>query len=178
MAWYGGGSRRVETAAGDGQWSKSGHGLVPIRWVFVGDLDGTHRDEYFFTTDPLIGAAMIVAHYTSRWNIETTFQELRCHLGLETTRGWCRNTVLRAAPCLSGLYSVVAILYHALPEEKRSGEIDWPGKDTVTFSDAVTAARRWLWREYVSPQAGCAEGLQKLPEPLQEVLLAALAPAA
>jgi hypothetical protein len=178
VAWYGGGTRRVETAAGDGSWYKAGHGLVPIRWVFVRDRDGTHRDEYFFTTDPALDAAMIVAHDTSRWNIETTFQELRCYLGLETTRGWCRNTVLRAAPCLFGLYSVVAVLYHALPEGKRSGMIDWPGKTTVAFSDAVTAVRRWLWCEWVFPQAGCAEGLEKFPGPLREVLLAALAPAA
>ena len=178
VAWYGGGVRRVEAMTGNGRWYKSGNGLVPIRWVFVRDLDGTHRDEYFFTTDPTMAAAALVAHYTSRWNIETTFQELRCHFGLETTQGWCRKTVLRAAPCLFGLYSVVAILYHALPEGKRSGGVDWPGKTTVTFSDAVTAVRRWLWCECVFPHAGCAEGLQKLPEPLREVLLAALAPAA
>ena len=30
---------------------KSGKGLVPVRWVFVHDLTGTHRDEYFFSTD-------------------------------------------------------------------------------------------------------------------------------
>jgi hypothetical protein len=178
VSWYGGGTRRVETITGDGHWYKAGHGLVPIRWVFVRDRDGTHRDEYLFSTGGAMSADLIIAHYTSRWNIETTFQELRCHLGLETTRGWCRKTVLRAAPCLFGLYSVVAALYHALPEGKRPGGIDWPGKTTVTFTDAVTAVRRWLWCEYVFPQAGCAEGLEKLPEPLREVLLAALAPAA
>jgi hypothetical protein len=99
-------------------------------------------------------------------------------LGLETTRGWCRATVLRAAPCLFGLDAVVAVLSHALPEDKRSGAVAWPGKAAVTFSDAVTAVRRWLWCEWVIPQAGCVEGLEKLPEPLREVLLTAIAPAA
>ena len=177
VAWYGGGTRRVGTVSGDGHWYKSGNGLVPIRWVFVHDLDGTHRDEYFFATDLALDVARIIALYTSRWNIETTFQELRCHLGLETTRGWCRATVLRAAPCLFGLYSVVAVLYTALPEAKRSGVVAWPGKAGVTFSDALTAVRRWLWDESVFPRAGCAEGLQELPEPLREVILAALTPA-
>jgi hypothetical protein len=178
VAWYGGGTREVETADGTGHWSKSGHGLVPIRWAFVRDRTGTHRDEYFFTTDAAMDVAAIIAHYTSRWNIETTFQELRCSLGLETTRGWCRNTVLRAAPCLFGLYSVVAVLYHALPEAKRTGAVSWPGKATVTFSDALLCVRRWLWGECVFPHAGCDGGLEKLPEPLREVLLVALAPAA
>jgi DDE superfamily endonuclease len=178
VAWYGGGTRRVETATGTGHWFKSGHGLVPIRWAFVHDRDGTHRDEYFFTTDPAMAVAALIAHYTSRWNIETTFQELRCHLGLEATRARCRNTVLRAAPCLFGLYSAVAVLYRALPAEKRTGGVAWPGKATVTFSDALTAVRRWLWSDWVFPRAGCDKDLEKLSEPLRGVLLTALAPAA
>jgi hypothetical protein len=125
-----------------------------------------------------MGVAVIIAHYTSRWNIETTFQELRSHLGLETTRGWCQNTVLRAAPCLFGLYSVVAVLYHTLPGSKGTGAVVWPGKATVTFSDALTSVRRWLWHDCVFPQAGSDGGLEKLPAPLREVLLAALATAA
>lgn len=176
--WYGEGTRKVETLDGTGHWFKSGHGLVPIRWAFVRDRTGTHRDEYFFTTDVAMGVAAIIANYTSRWNIETTFQELRCHIGLETTRGWCQKTVLRAAPCLFGLYSVVAALYQALPEAKRTGKVDWPGKEVVTFSDALTAVRRWLWGECVFREAGCDGGLEKLPAPLRDVLLVALAPAA
>ncbi|WP_157469651.1 hypothetical protein [Gemmata sp. SH-PL17] len=42
-------------------------------------------------------------------------QEMRAELGLETTRGWREKTVLRAAPCLFGLYTVVALLFHARP---------------------------------------------------------------
>jgi hypothetical protein len=176
--WYGGGTRKVETLDGTGHWFKSGHGLVEIRWAFVRDRTGTHRDEYFFTTDVALGVATIIAHYTSRWNIETTFQELRCHIGLETTRGWCQKTVLRAAPCLFGLYSIIAVVYQALPESKRTGKVDWPGKEVVTFSDALTSVRRWLWGECIFREAGCDGGLEKLPAPLRDVLLVALAPAA
>ena len=102
--------------------------LVPIRWVFVRDRDGTHRDEFFFSTDPTLDPRMIIATSTGRWNLETTFQELRSLVGLETTRGWCRDTVLRLAPCLFGLYTVVALLYQALPESKRVGRRTGPGR--------------------------------------------------
>jgi hypothetical protein len=176
--WYGGGRRRVAAAGGTGSWYKSGAGLVPLRWVFVRDLTGTHRDEYFFSTDPSLTATAVIGYYTARWNIETTFEEMRAHLGLETTRGWCRRTVLRAAPCLFGLYSVVALLYETLPVSKRSGSVAWPGKAGVTFSDALTAVRRWLWSEWVFPQAGAGGAVEKLPESLREVLFTALAPAA
>jgi hypothetical protein len=72
----------------------------------------------------------------------------------------------------------VALLYQALPESKREGGVEWPGKSGVTFSDALTAVRRWLWREWVFPQAGGAAALEELPQPLQDVLFYALAPAA
>lgn len=178
VGWYGGGSRQVAHASGVGSWYKAGSGLVPIHWVFVRDETGTHRDEYFFTTDQALTAEAVIAHYTSRWNIETTFQELRAYLGLETTRGWCRATVLRLAPCLFGLYTVVALLYAALPESKRSGSISWPGKRVVTFSDALTVVRRWLWAEGVFSQAQDSLAMEKLPESLREIIFAALAPAA
>jgi hypothetical protein len=178
VGWYGGGKRRVETLDGTGHWYKAGAGLVPLRWVFVRDTTGTHRDEYFFTTDPGLTPAAVIGHYCGRWNIETTFQEARSALGLETTRGWRAKTVSRAGPCLLGLYSVVAVLFHALPEAKRAGAVSWPGKATVTFSDALSAVRRWLWAEAILPQAGADAALDQLPTAVRELLLTTLAPAA
>src|SRR5262249_52707999 len=128
VGWYGGGKRRVETLEGTRHWYKPGAGLVPLRWVFVRDATGTHRDEYFFTTDPNLDAVRVIGYYCGRWNIETTFQEARSALGLESTRGWCKRTVLRAGPCLLGLYTVVALLFRALPESKRVGAVSWPGQ--------------------------------------------------
>ena len=71
VAWYGGGRRRVEVVSGIGWWYKSGRPLVPVRWVFVRDRTGTHRDEYFFTTDVAMSPAPVIETYTGRWNIET-----------------------------------------------------------------------------------------------------------
>jgi hypothetical protein len=178
VGWYGGGRRRVETLDGTGHWYKSGEALVPLRWVFVRDVTGTHRDEYFFTTDASLSPRRVIGYYCGRWNIETTFQEARAHLGLEGTRGWSKKTVLRAGPCLLGLYTVVAVLFASLPESKRVGAVSWPGKATVTFSDALCVVRRWLWAEAVLPQAGDGTALKKLPEPVRELLLTTLAPAA
>jgi hypothetical protein len=71
-----------------------------------------------------------------------------------------------------------SVSYHALPATKRAGRVEWPGKTGVTFSDALMAVRRWLWREWVFPQAGVAPVVQEPPEPVQELLLYGLAPAA
>jgi DDE superfamily endonuclease/Archaeal putative transposase ISC1217 len=179
VAWYGGGRRDVEVVSGTGQWYKAGRGLVPVRWVYVHDLTGTHRDEYFYSTDVAMTPQEIIEEYTGRWNIETTFEESRAYLGLESTRGRCERTVQRAEPCLLGLYSVVSVLYEQLPEaDQDRGAVDWEGKGTVRFSDAITAVRRWLWTHWVFPRAGHAEAFAKLPEAFQQQLLYALAPAA
>jgi hypothetical protein len=179
VAWYGGGQRRVEIVTGIGHWYKNGEGLVPVRWVFVHDCTGTHRDEYFFTTDTDMTPRAIIETFTGRWSIETTFQEMRAYLGLETTRGWSEATVLRAAPCLFGLFSVVAALYAELPARRtdRIG-ILWPGKTDRTFSDAVTAVRRWLWFEWVFATPEHYRAFSKLSRLTRTVLLYALAPAA
>jgi hypothetical protein len=179
VAWYGGGQRRVEVVTGVGHWYKAGQGLVALRWVYVHDRTGTHRDDYLYSTDPSMTAKEIIEEYTGRWNIETTFEEARAYLGLETTRGWKRETVLRAAPCLLGLYTLVSVWYWQLPGwVKEDWGVLWAGKEGMTFSDAITAVRRWLWSDWVFPTGGHDTAFAKLPPALQEVLFTALAPAA
>ena len=151
---------------------------MPIRWVFVRDRQGTHRDEYFYATDVGLSVKPLIGYDTGRWNIETTFEEARSCLHLGTACGWCRETVLRVTPCLFGLYSVVAWLYNELPTGRRVESIDWPGKEGVTFSDALTSVRRWLWSEGVFARVKGGSAIEELSEPLREVLYSALAPAA
>ena len=86
--------------------------------------------------------------------------------------------MVRAAPCLFGLYTVVAFLYQALPAEARCASVRWPGKRETTFSDALTSVRQWLWSEWAFPQVEGGSALKKLPVPLQNLLWSALAPAA
>ncbi len=179
VAWYGGGVRDVEVVTGRGHWYQSGEGLVEVGWVFVHDRTGTHRDEYFMTTDLTMSARAVIETYVGRWNEETTFQEMRSYLGLESTRGRKETTVLRAAPCLFGLYTVVACLYSQLPVRyARERAVEWKGKTDVTFSDAITAVRRWLWLQWVFAIPGYRSVFEKLSRPFRRLLLHALAPAA
>ena len=179
VSWYGGGRRDIEVVSDSGHWLKSGKGLVPVRWAFVHDTTGTHRDDYFFSTDTGLAPKSIVETFTGRWSIETTFQEMRPYLGLETTRGRTEPTVLRVVPCLFGLYSVVALVYERLRSRGRSpARVRWAGKVETTFSDAITTVRRWLWSDWVFAHHGQGEALSKLPRTLRDTLFTALAPAA
>lgn len=95
---------------------------MAVRWVYVPDRTGTHRDDYLYTTDGTLTAGERIEAYTARWNIETTFPQARAYLGLQTTRGWKREPVLRAAACLLGLYRLVSVWYGQL---SAWGKADW-----------------------------------------------------
>lgn len=177
--WYGGGRRTVDTVTGTGHWYKSGAALVEVRWVYVHDVSGTHRDDYLFSTNTGLTARQIIEIFTRRWNLETTFQELRSYVGLESTCGRTRATVSRAEPCLFGLYSLVVLLHRVLPASlSSSGQVRWSGKEALTFSDALTAVRRWWWTSCIFETAGHDQAFAKIPEELRDILLNGLTPAA
>jgi hypothetical protein len=70
VAWYGGSTRDIAIVTGTGHWYRIGEALVAVRWVFVHDCTGTHRDEYLFTTNLHLCPKQIVECYTQRWSIE------------------------------------------------------------------------------------------------------------
>ena len=84
-----------------------------------------------------------------RWRIETTFQEVREHMGVETQRQWSDPAILQTTPALLGLYSLVAIGAHGLMGVRaiavRSHPAAWYNKSQPTFSNAIAAVRRVLW---------------------------------
>jgi hypothetical protein len=180
VSWYGGSDRQVELTGDTGQWYKAGKGLVPVRWVFVHDIQGTHRDEYFYTTDTSLSLEQIVSWFTARWPIETTFQEMRAHLGFETTRQHVSKSVLRTAPCLLGCFSIVCLIF---AEHIRNHHIEvritqWYSKAEPTFSDAMATVRRLFWQKTIFEKASYHNGFKKLSPKLRNLLLDYLSQAA
>jgi IS4 transposase len=171
--WYGGARRKVQLVSGTAHWYRGGGGLVPIRWVFVHDLDGTHRDQYFYSTEVDLKPQEIVSLYTGRWSIEVTFQEAKFHLGLETTRQRVEKSVQRAFPCLLGLFSVVSLIY-ARHVGRRKPAVDpapWYHKAEPTFSNAMSRVRRLLWTETVLEYLDSGHDFSKLPPKIRNTIL-------
>lgn len=154
VAWYGGARRAVSLTGGVGHWYRPGGGLVKLRWVYVEDRQGTHRPEYFFSTDPALPLAQIVEYYTLRWSIEVTFQEARLHLGLETTRHWSAAAVERARPWLLALYSLTTLIWieHVKHHPPRIRQWPWYEKSEPTFADVLADVRRLIWTESIFTQ--------------------------
>lgn len=148
--WYGGKSRTVGLISGTGLWYRAGKGVIKVRWVYVQDKSGTHRDEYLYSTDVNLSPEQIVSLYTSRWAIEVTFQECKEHLRIEKTRVWCKNSVLHLVPMIFGFYSVIVLFYHQHQDSlSKLKSTWWPKKKTITFSDMLLAIRVYLWRQYL-----------------------------
>ncbi len=177
--WYGGQKRRVALTGGTGHWYKGGAGLVPIRWVFVHDVQGTHRDEYLYSTDLELRPDQIVSLFTGRWSIEVTFQEVRAHLGFTTPRNWSTKSVQRTAPCLLGLFSLVSLIFARQMRGRRFAPAcnPWYTKSEMTFSDALRSVRRLFW-ESVLKESLEHTAVKKLPRRLRLTLLDHLSRAA
>ena len=105
--WYNAQQRRLLVATGTALWYHTGIAPVPIRWVLVRDPSGEHEPAAFLSTDLDAQPAAILGWFVSRWRLETTFQGVRAHLGVETQRQWSDLAILRTTPALLGLFSLI-----------------------------------------------------------------------
>ena len=86
----------LEIMTGTAVWYHSGLPPAPIRWVLVRDPTGVRDAQAFLCTRILDATPMeILGWFVSRWSIETTFQESRAHLGVETQRQWSDLAIAR-----------------------------------------------------------------------------------
>jgi hypothetical protein len=183
VAWYGGSRRTVRHVSEQALWyDKHGNAVTPIRWVCVlGEAGQNLRDAYFFCSDPALPAVSIIEQYARRWNIEVTFEEARALLGLETTRHWCRRSVLRVTPILLGLFTAVVLIWQRLPKARQ--RLCWSAtpcyaKQAITFADALAAVRRELWETSLLRHGHPGGCLNRLPRPLRQTILWHLSAAA
>jgi len=170
--WYGGGERRLDVASGTAVWHHPGM-RVPIRWVLVRDVEGGKEPQAFLCTDLEADPVTVLGWFVRRWRCETTFEEARRHLGVETQRQWSELAILRTTPALLGLFSLVAVWATEI-QARRGLPLDaayWYPKRAPTFSDALAAVRAELWRaEAFATSRPDPEGT-KIPAGLLECLL-------
>ena len=147
--WYGAGERVIEITSATAVWRHAGLPVVPIRWVLMRDPEHRFAPQALLCTDPAREPARIVAWFVRRWQVEVTFQEARAHLGVETQRQWSDKAIARTTPCLLALFSIVTLLAARLParERRHAAATAWYRKPQPTFSDALAAVRRTIWRE-------------------------------
>jgi hypothetical protein len=110
--WYGKEERSVEVLSATAVWHSTGLPAVPLRWVLIRDPQREFRTQALLCTDLRADPERIISWFVRRWQMETTFQEVRQRLGFETQRHWSERAIRRSAPALLALFSVVTLLAH------------------------------------------------------------------
>ena len=147
--WYGREKRTVETVSDTAVWHSTGLPAVPLRWVLIRDPQAEFRTQALLCTDLAADPERIISWFVRRWQMETTFQEVRQRLGFETQRHWSERAIQRTAPALLALFSMVTLFahQHMAKSTQTVRRTAWYRKSYPTFSDALALARKELWAQ-------------------------------
>lgn len=172
-SWRGGGW--IEYAAGTALWHHGGKPIVPILWVLVCYPDGRRDPEAFLCTDTTASPRDVLDCFDRRWAMETTYEEARAHLGMETQRQWSDPAIFRTTPLLLGLYSVVTLYVHQNAERLALSpqRAAWYPKPAPTFADALARVRQHLWFERLVTSPATTDMTEPISLTLQGILEAA-----
>ena len=150
IQWYGGKVKKMLLFSQTALWYTPRWDPVPIRFVITRDPEGKLRDEVFFCTNPDDTPVQIVEWIVMRFSMETTFQEARAHLRMETQRQWSHLAIKRTTPVLLSLFSIVILLAMRLQQDDSIPvqATAWYQKTEPTFSDCMLLVRRHLWEAW------------------------------
>jgi hypothetical protein len=145
--WYSAGPRTIQIATGTAVWYRVGLPVVPLRWILIRDPQQQFRPQALLSTNLEVTPQQAVQWFVMRWQLETTFAEVRAKLGVESQRQWSDLAIARTTPCLLGLFSLVTLFAADL---HRRGKLQfrssaWYRKPRLTFSDTIATVRQQLW---------------------------------
>jgi hypothetical protein len=147
--WYSGTRKRLFIQSGKSLWYYVGFKPVPIHWVLIKE-NVNSEPTALFSNNLSHSPEEIISYYVRRWPIETTFEEGRRHLGIETQRQWSDNAILRTTPTIFASYSIIILMAHELwrtsGQEIPTQKTTWYQKDHVTFSDLLAFVREPILR--------------------------------
>jgi hypothetical protein len=169
--FYGRKKRTVEVVSGTAVWYSTGLPAVPLRWVLIRDPEEGFETQALLCTDLDADPERIVCWFARRWQMESTFQEVRQRLGLETQRQWSELAIQRSAPALLGLFSLVTLFAHRHMVKGAGGarQAAWYSKPHPTFSDALAQVRRQLWAQEQAAFRGSPSEVDAVKVPRQFV---------
>lgn len=170
--WYGGKVKRMLLFSQTALWYTPGWDPVPIRFVITRDPEGKLRDEVFFCTDQETTAVQIIEWVVMRFSMETTFEEVRAHLGVETQRQWSDKAIQRTTPVLLSLFSIVTLLAMRLTQDDSIPvqTTAWYPKTEPTFSDCMLLVRRHLWKARVLVNSTQQQEMIQFPREILDLL--------
>ena len=129
------------------QWYRA-TGTRILRIVVVECNSGKAGIRVFFCSDASLDIATILETYAGRWGIEVFFRDAKQLLGFADSQSRKEASVLRIAPVIGLLYSVLVLWFtdgRARSQAVILPERPWyPHKRGFAFTDILRAARRTL----------------------------------
>ena len=149
-AWYATGKRTLQIVSDTAVWYHAGLPPVPIRWLVVKDPNGQFPPQALLSTDETITPKQMLTYFIQRWTVETTFEEARAHLGMETQRQWNDQAIARTTPVVLAVFAIVALLADTLSQKTACSarQTAWYRKTKPTFSDALAWVRKHIWHHF------------------------------
>lgn len=164
--WYSGKCKQLDVLTGTCLWYHNSVGGVPIRWVLTKDPTGEKKPMAILVTDFGVCAWEAISLFVGRWPIETTFQEINQHLGLEGIHTWSDISINRTAPTIIASYSLACLLVHQSIETSGIAitpqTTSWYDKKTVTFSDVMLYLKLLILNKKYFPQSGKSRKCRKI----------------
>jgi hypothetical protein len=178
--WYGAGPRTIQIATGTAVWYRIGLPVLPIRWVLIRDPQQQFRPQALLCTDAQTAPWQIVQWFVRRWQLESTYAEVRAHLGVESQRQWSSQAIARTTPCLLALFWLVTLLAADLHQrgQLQLRSAAWYDKPQLTFADTIAAVRQQLWTSSLFIGSALQQDQIKIPRAFFQHLTDALCYAA
>ena len=162
--WYGAGPYTVELYSQTALWYHSGQPVVPLRWLLIRDPNGRFAPQALLSTDRRLTPDQMLTYFRQRWTVETTFEQARAHLGMETQRQWNDRAIARTTPVLLALFSLVTLIADRLAQQQPlpGHTTAWYAKPKPTFADAIAWVRQRLWQTFST--SANQHDLMKIPK--------------
>jgi hypothetical protein len=115
---------------------------------------GKPRSKYrafYYSTAIDADATAVLQNYALRWTIEVTIHDAKQQLGFDQPQGWSEPAVLRTAPTLMLLYSVIVLWFREQGHGKYRKPV-WPWyrtKTAISFADMQATLRMEMLRHHL-----------------------------
>lgn len=164
VKWYGNSIVKTSILTGTCLWYGYGIRPVPIKWVLI---KSESEIVALFSTNLDHTPQYIIETFVERRKLETTFEESRRHLGVETQRQWSDRAIDRTTPCLFASYSIINLMaceqINLKNEKIPIQEASWYKKDHVCFSDILNYLRTDFLEKKYFPHIGKKGDPKKSP---------------
>ncbi len=144
-----------------------------VKVVAVEHLRGGRGTEVFYSTEVSLSEEEVLASYSFRWPVESTFEHTKGHLGLGEAQNWGKRAVRRTTPSTLYLYGLIVLWHEQVRAEPGGFVRNWRGKEHASFADMLATLRGDSLRETQSryfSAGGLTPAAEKLLRPLRSLL--------